>query len=123
MSLRALCQQATAIAFAAAGDVPISAVLKTGPSNSYNPATGETTQTWATATTVQVIAYNDKNEKLSPTSAENTLKNYLIQPSSYGLAPASINQTSIIIAEGQSWQVLAVQSDPAAATIKLTVQS
>lgn len=120
MSLRALVQQAAAIAFRVGGDLPVDVTIKSGPSLSHSPATDLTTTTWAHTTTVKAFVYDEmQDEDPKRSGPSKTIKTLLVKLADLPVRPDEQSKATI---DSLDWEVTDVQPDPAGATMEIMIR-
>lgn len=118
MGLRSLMSNLATAAFAAAGDVPQSGVLRCTPTHTYAPGSDTTTSTWAYEDPITIILYDadrtvDVPIGLGPVTDRRTGLIRLAQ------ATGTINPGDQIETAGELWHIFGVEPDPAGATATL----
>lgn len=118
MGLFDIARAAARVGFAVAGDVKSTVTVKTGPSNTHTVSTDTTVQTWATTDTVLAIVYDSaEGETQGGEGPKKRSKIVMLQATDMSATPT---EESSVIIDGDAWEVVGVETDPAGATHQLT---
>ena len=118
MSLLSTIIKAAATAFKAAGDVPASAIVRSGLLASYDPAADVTTKTWGSERPVTLIAYG-KREDGGANEPKHQGRMIAFQAAEVDLAPTEETEVEI---GGVIHKVVSVETDPAGALFILELE-
>jgi len=117
MGLTAIATAAARIGFKAAGDTKQEITLDMGPTGTFNPATDTTATTYAHTWTGEAVVW-DEAQKDGADGPRATKKMAMVQAADLPAAPQEKDRATI---GGKTYDIKAVETDPAGATHILTL--